>query len=247
MKSNASRPAILLSAILLKWRLIIVFVVFHFMRTSHKGDQGSTTSFAITPDNKFIIDFAYTFPFSQLMIMEIETGEYKLYDLDGATTCKLMYDEIISRYYIITNKRIENPETYYVDLYSFEYPYHELELQKTPIPNRKNISNIDYNMGKFAIKGHKNVISIYDMQTGGEEQINCEEYWVIHDLKWSKNGQYIALVESHVVHIFDVSTKIRIKSYDVDYGCFAEFYDSDTKLLIGTWEKGYCIDINSIL
>ena len=44
MKSNASRPAILLSEILLEWLLIIVFVVFHFMRTSLKKESKNAMS-----------------------------------------------------------------------------------------------------------------------------------------------------------------------------------------------------------
>jgi uncharacterized protein with WD repeat len=212
-----------------------------------KGVLGSTTNFAITPDNKFIIDFAYIFPICQLMIMEIETGEYMLYNLNGAKNCRVLFNESESKYYIVMTKseNVDDPATQYTDFYCFIYPFQELELQKMPVYSKMCFSQIDCNGGKFAIVGYTNVISIYDINAGAEEQLSYDKDGVLYHLKWSKNGRYIILAESRTIHIINVETKIRIKSYDVDYGCFAEFYDSDTKLLIGTWKEGYCININS--
>lgn len=214
-----------------------------------KGVLGSTTDFAVTPDNKFIIDFAYIFPYSQLMIMELETGKYMLYDLNRARTGKLLFDESESKYYIITKKNeiVDNQETHYTDFYSFSYPFQTLELQKLLLPKFKHFSDIDYNSGRFAMDVYPNKINIYNINTDEEEQICYEEDGVLYDLKWSENGRYIALAETRKIHIIDVATKRCIKSYDVDWGCFADFYDNDTKLLIGTWEKGYCVDLKSIL
>jgi len=213
-----------------------------------KGVLGSIAKFAVTPDNKFIIDSAYIFPFSQLMIMEIETGKYTLYDLKGAKTCTVLHNESKSIFYIVTgrNETVSDYATHYEDFYSFAYPYHEFDLQKMPIPRYKNISNIDYNLEKFAINGYKDVISICDVKTGEEEQFCCVKDGVLYHLKWSKNGKYIVLAESRKIHVYYVETKTRIKTYDVNCGCFAEFYDNDTKLLIGTWKKGYCIDIDFV-
>ena len=210
-----------------------------------KGVLGSNTKFALTPDNKFIIDSANIFPVSQLMIMEIETGKYTLYDLNGVKTCNVLHNESKSIFYIVTsrNETVNDPATHYVDFYSFAYPYHEVDLQNMPVPKYKYISNIDYRFDKFALIGYKDVISIYDVKKKAEEQFNYKKDGVLYHLKWSKNGKYIVLAESRKIHVYNVETKTCIKTYDVNYGCFAEFYDNDTKLLIGTWEKGYCIDI----
>lgn len=213
-----------------------------------KGIHGSITNFAVTPDDKYIIDFAAIFPFIKLMFVEIETGEYMLYDLSGARGCRILNNKSESKYYVATAKCREcgNPKTYYMDLYSFEYPFQELVLNEISF-NDMDFSEIDYRNGKLALVAYSNIINIYDMNSDSKEQLKYERDGVLYSLRWSESGKYLALAESRAIHIIDVATGKLIHSFDVDYGCFASFYDNDTKLLIGTWNNGYCMDLSSIL
>jgi uncharacterized protein with WD repeat len=66
----------------------------------HDGVLGSITDFVITPDNKFIIDFAHISMEHKLMFIEIETGEKILYNLQDARTCKLFHNDSKTEFYI---------------------------------------------------------------------------------------------------------------------------------------------------
>ncbi|MGM9680920.1 MAG: hypothetical protein ACI3XR_05390 [Eubacteriales bacterium] len=211
-----------------------------------KGVRGSNTEFVVTPDHKYIIDFAYIFPVSKLMFMEIETGKYTLYDLPSVATGRIFYDEAESEYHIISSRKNDDPETNNVNFYSFHYPYRESEQHKISLCHNNDFSAVDYRCTKIAICGYNNIICTYDMKTGIRKEFCYEKDGVTYDLKWSKNGKYIVLVEARKIRIFDVASQMCIKAFDVDYGCFADFYDDDSKLLIGTWEKGYCIDVSSL-
>lgn len=207
---------------------------------------GSTTDFTITPDNRFILDFAEIFPNSQLLVMEIETGEYTLYDLGGAKSCNIFHDKSTSEYHIESTKTSEAGNACYAELYTFSYPFEQLAL-KLELVFDKEFSQVDYHSGKLAIAGYEGKITIYDTNSSTEEQYNYDNGGVLYGLKWSKNGRLLVLTESEKIQILDTKTKKCVISYDVDYGCFADFYDNDTKLLIGTWQKGYCVDIGSVL
>lgn len=210
-----------------------------------EGVKGSTTNFLVTADNKYILDSAHIFPQSKLMVMEIETGEYTLYDLNGARTSKILQSENNGKYYVASNSGMLEDEKgrLHTEIYSFVYSHEDIDLQKISVPAWKDFSKIDYNLGKLAMDSCDNIICIYDMNTKRENRLHFEKEGVLYDLKWSKNGKYIALAQTHKISVFDVEAKKCIKSYDVDYGCFAEFCNNDTELLIGTWERGCCITL----
>ena len=210
-----------------------------------KGVLGSTSNFVVTPDNKFIISFAEIFPYAQLVLLEIETGEYRFYHIDDAVSCRILYNESESKYYIAASKRHINDdrtETQNTELYLFTYPFQEFALQSVRLTDM-SVSEFDYNRGRFALAGYSDVVRIYDTDTALTEQFHYDKDMVLYHMEWSKNGKYLVLVETFTVFIYDVAAKKCIKTYDVDHGCFASFYDNDTKLLIGTWNEGYLIDI----
>jgi len=216
-----------------------------------RGSRGANTDFLITPDNKTIVAFAGFFPYYQLMMMDIETGQYSLYDLDETRTGDLFYDDTKSEYYIsaFKNRMVNGSDNPKTEFYSLKYPFDTVTLHKLPINKYHNTSKIDYNCGKFAIaKYNKKIrseeICIYDMELGTEKRFCCDIDGVLYDLKLSQSCKYIAVVEAFLVRIFELETNTCIKSFDTNYACFAEFIDDDTKLLIGTWEKGYCVDLS---
>jgi 6-phosphogluconolactonase (cycloisomerase 2 family) len=67
---------------------------------------------------------------------------------------------------------------------------------------------------------------------------------------WSPDRKRLALIgqysDHHAIQVIDMETLIVIASYELPYACYAEFTDDGTQLLIGTWQKGYCIDVDEL-
>ncbi len=210
-----------------------------------KNTRGTSNNFQITSDNKYIIDFSYVFPTYSLMIIEIETGTYTFFDLGYARGGDVFQTETESKYYVtaICTKTIDAPEPSVHDFYELSYISGEFELQKLFTQKYNKVSKIDYVSGKFAISNYSGNIRIFGIQKHRQKHLEYTKEGVLYDLKLSKNGQFLALAESRSIHVYDISKKKCIKAYEVDYGCFVDFIDNDTKLLIGTWKKGYCISL----
>ena len=136
----------------------------------------------------------------------------------------------------------------YTTSYSLPYPFNEVAPQLLEVPDFGCISYLDYCDGKFAFERRvEGEIVIYDIEKNATEQFIFKQRGYTCCLKWSKSGKYIALSQSEQIQIFNAEEKRCIKCYDVEYGCFADFYDNDTKLLIGTWKKGYLVDLEGII
>ena len=201
-----------------------------------RGVRWGSYQFTLTPDNKYIIDFAEV-SLNELIIIDVETGKSNLYEIGGGVTSSLFYDEYESNYLISTIIKKDNiitgPDSLCSNYYSFDFRSGKPEIKKIPFSLGYYYS-IDYKNKTFALAGEK-------------ECIKYIKDGVIHGIRISQNGKYIALAQSEIIQIIDIAAKKVVKTFDVDYGCFADFYDNDTKLLIGTWEKGYCVDISSII
>ena len=209
-------------------------------------EKSSTTSFVLSPDNKFIIDFVYIFPFQQLMIMEIETGEHALYHLFRARTPRVFYSNNNSAFYIVTtddNYDLNLNERFAASFYSVKYPFVKPEINRLSFCLGK-YSQIDYHGNKFASAGFDGIITVYDVSKYETQLIEYEKKGVLYCIRWSNSGRFLAVAETNAIQIIDTVSCKTIRSIDIKYGCYAAFYDNDTKLLIGTWEKGYCIDIS---
>jgi hypothetical protein len=106
-----------------------------------------------------------------------------------------------------------------------------------------------YGSSKFLMANCGNQFSILDIQNKNIVTFECERegdsyhHGALYDLKISQNGRFVALAESNYISVYDLVQKKRVKVYEVDYGCFVDFLDNDTKLLIGTWKKGYCVSL----
>lgn len=211
-----------------------------------RGVKWGSDKFCLTPDNKYIIDFAEVFPESQLMVINIISGDYTLNDLHGARVAELFYNKSESRYYIASIIGDESNDCVFSEYYCFDYPFDKLQIKKLPFC-LDDYAVIDYHNGKFAVVKYNGEIIIYDSVSKTKENFGYDKDMVLHSVKWSESGRYLALTESGSIVIIDITTKSIAKTYEVDYGCFADFYDNDTKLLIGTWEKGYCVDISSLI
>ena len=213
-----------------------------------KNVKSSITDFQITSDNKYIIDFSYIFPTRELMVIEIETGEYSFFNLGYCRLGFILPTETKSKYYVIAScaETIDAPDVTTKELYELSYTSGKFKLQKLFIDNQADVLVTDYASNIFAISDYSNKIKFFDINKNYQEVLEYHRGGVLYDLKLSKNGRFVALAESRNVYIFDIIRKECIKYYEVEYGCFVDFLDDDTKLLIGTWEKGYCLDISEL-
>ncbi len=204
----------------------------------------STTNFQVTPDNKYIIDFSYIFPTYELMIVEIETGEYTFLNIGYARKGIVFKAETDSKYYVVTScaETIDAPDVSVREFYELTYTFGKFELKMLSSDTHRGIAVADYSRNKFAVSDYSKNIRIFDTQGNLQDELEYNKNGVLYDLKLSENGRYIALAESQNVYVYDLSNKECIKSYEVEYGCFVDFIN-DTKLLIGTWKKGYCLSL----
>ncbi|MBQ9745421.1 MAG: hypothetical protein IJW21_01190 [Clostridia bacterium] len=204
----------------------------------------SITSFQVTPDDKYIIDFSYIFPTYKLVIGEIETGEYKFLDIGYARIGFIFKAETDFKYYVVTNcaEAIDAPDVSFQEFYELTYTAGSYNLKKLFSNHNSRTEITDYSSNKFAVSDHSNNIKIFDTQGNLQDELEYNKNGVLYDLKLSANGRYIALAESKNVYVYDLMNKECVKSYEVEYGCFVDFID-DTKLLIGTWKNGYCVSL----
>ena len=212
------------------------------------GVKRSSYQFTLTPDNNYIIDFAEAFPNEKLLIIDVETGKSHLYDFGSARVSSLFYDNCKSKYYIATRTGDSLYKHFYSLYYSFDsiFDINTFEIQKLPF-SYDDYSQITFNHGIFAYAKYNGEIEIFDVDSKIEDILQYVNNGVLYDMKLSQNGRYIAIAQSRMIQIIDITAKQVVKSFDVDSGCFVDFYDNDAKLLIGTWEKGYCVDISSVI
>ena len=204
---------------------------------------GSTTDFQLTSDNKYIIDFSYVFPTNELMVIEIETGECTFFNLGYSRRGYIFSTEIDSKYYVVSvcAETIHAPDVSIREFYELIYTSDKFELKKIYLDSYSKLSTVDYCFNKFVVADYSNKIKIFNIHKNFHDEIEYSKAGVLYDLKISKNGQFLALVESRNIYVYDLNKKECIRNYEVEYGCFVDFFDNDTKLLIGTWKKWYCI------
>lgn len=209
-----------------------------------KGMYASTADFKTTSDNKYIIDFSYIFPISKLMITYIETKEHILFDIGNSRGGCILKTESNSKYYVVTKcaEMVDSPDISTNVFYELTYKSGQFKLKEL-FSEKGRFSLTDYCSNRFACADYSNKITIFDIEKNIKDKFEYNSNDVLYDLKLSKSGNLIALAESQNIYIYDLKSKKNIKTYDVDYGCFVGFLDNDTKLLVGTWEKGYCVSL----
>lgn len=213
----------------------------------------STTDFQVTPDDKYIIDFSYVFPKYELMVIEIETGAYTFFNLENCRGGSVFKTENESKYYIIAHcaETLHSSDVSMLCFYELSYSLSKFQLEKLFVEKNRRISCADYALNKFVMADYGKKIFVLDIQNKTKEIFEREQdedgdlynHGVLYNLKLSQDGRFIALAESNYISIYDSTKGKRIKTYEVDYGCFVDFFDNDTKLLIGTWQKGFCISL----
>ena len=149
-------------------------------------------------------------------------------------------------FYIITFSCPKSNEiTGPIDCYPIQYPFRTIKLRKESIIYR-DLSHICFSCGNFYISGCNDKISVVNAHTKKDSFVRYEKNGPVTYLNCSKSGEYIVVVESNVINVIAVGSNNCFQSFEVEHGCFADFYDHDSKLLIGTWERGYCVDLGII-
>ena len=212
-----------------------------------KGVHGADSNFMITPDDRYIISFVEIFPYSQLALIEIETGIYQVFDLNGAATCMIFSGKSFGEYYVAGYWRSKDGGTCprgSTRVLSFCYPFEKLELhQVLQTDSCASVSKFSFVPKRFAFAGDSDTVYICDGDLDGAIRMRYDRDGVLYHLELSENGEYLALATSFKVYIYHVATQKCVKTFDVDDACYASFYDNDTKLFIGTWNEGYLIDL----
>ena len=207
-----------------------------------RKDHGSITDFALTSDGRYIIDSSCVdFPTNRIRIIDIKTGENTFIDADLSGSIKILETENDSVFYIV-RCCLEDYGTARVikrEFFELIYDSGKFELKKM-FERNGDAGCVTYCGGRFALEDY-NKITVIDIQNNVVNEFCCDEF-LLHlcDLKLSSDGRYAALAQSKKISIYDMVEKKWVKSYDVEYGCFVDFFDED-KLLIGTWQKGYCV------
>lgn len=212
-----------------------------------KGVHGADSNFMITPDDKYIISFVEIFPYSQLALIEMETGIYHVFDLNRAATCMILSGKSSGEYYVAGYWRAKDGGTDSrgsTRVLSFCYPFEKLELHQVSETDLcASVSKLSFVSERFAFAGVSDIVYICDGDLDGAIRMRYDRDGVLYHLELSGSGAYLVLATSFKVYVYHVATQKCVKTFDVDDACYASFYDNDTKLFIGTWHAGYLIDL----
>ena len=206
--------------------------------------KGSTSEFCVTEDGKYILDFSYVFPKAQFIAIEIESGICKFFDLGNARDGTILSTELSTKYYVITDcaETIDAGDVNRREYYKLTYESGRFCLNNIFAENHTKPFILDYAISKFFAADCNGKIKIFDIANVCHGEFEYLKDGILYDFKVSESGRFVVLVESRNVRVYDSVNGTCVKQFDVDYGCFADFID-DTKLLIGTWEKGYCVSL----
>ena len=212
-----------------------------------KGVLGSVTEFRLTSDNRYIIDFACIFPSFKLMAVEIDTGNYTFFDIGFARTGCILSTEDENRYFVVTDcaDTEDAEDVCRRDFFELLYSNGSYTLKKAFTGECGYLTHVDYGGGRFVSVTKDKIIETFDGEGSLLGDLEFSSAGVLYDMKISQSGRFVAIVHSDDVCVYDLDSKCCVDRFDVDYGCFADFID-DTKLLIGTWKKGYCVSLAGI-
>ena len=139
------------------------------------------------------------------------------------------------------SETIDAPDVSVQEYYELTYTSDKFKLKKLFCDSPGKVAIADYSSNKFAIADYSNKIIFFDTKKNFIDNIKYNNS-VLYDLKLSKNGCYMALVESQNVYIYDLNNKQCVKTFKIENGCFVDFFD-ESRLLIGTWKNGYLLSL----
>lgn len=209
------------------------------------NEFGSILDFCISIDGKYIVDAVDYKSINELITTDTETGEFSKTEIGSGVISKIFDSGDSTNYYLVVNNNV----------YVNEKNINEVSLLSVNIINQRisrlpfsihnfRLANCDYCNGKCCMIGNGNEIVLYDIVNNSSVSFTYEHDAAVYSVFWSEDGRYIIITESDSVKVLDVSSHEIVKRYDVDYGCFAKMIDNNRKMLIGTWNNGYCIRTN---
>lgn len=207
---------------------------------NHSQDDG----FVMLENDRYILSTAYKFPDTSLLLYDLSTDEYTLLEWTNISFPVFIKTEQGKIYAVGNNTNVVPRQIDYFDILLFDLTS-IVHNRKIPEPI---LIGTGYRAGKCDIFNNTLImdldrqILIYDLMTNSGETFTylskCEG---VKCLEISENGKYFATAQSSEVFIFSVEEKRVLERLDTDMCYSLKFIDNDTKLLIGSWKKSYCI------
>lgn len=197
---------------------------------------GHDSKFLLLPD-KTLIDIIYSHATEKIYQIDLNTKDYCVFEENRYKFRKLFYinNDI---YAILTIPK----DGYNSPTWVYKVIVCDSNLQLEPIikvcDNMCNYCDMNTNNILYTLHGSVNV---FNLKTFSSKSIN--ESLQCRYIKLSEDGKLFVFVKPDEVKIYAVDTLECIKKIKTQYANFAEFYDKDSKLLIGTWEDGYLLDL----
>ena len=215
------------------------FTLQHKFRKPPSRDP-QDSDFVFSRDGENIIDIFNNFPRQYLMQIHIKTGVYQIKELHGIVCPRLFFDEK-NKHYVMVSSTIKDSlyeQHLVISIFSgFDGEINEIARIYSPYNH-----SIDYKRGVLVYTESER-ICMYDTMTKKTSFFTFSVKGLVSCVRLSQNDKYIVLTQKNRVQVYEVHTGLCLKKYDIEYGCFADFCDNDTKLFIGTWEKGYLISL----
>ena len=206
------------------------------------------SEFLMVENDRYILGTVYRFPDELLLIYDIYTDETILIDWPDVRVPRFIRNKQGKIYALVGFPKKFPPYESIVMLYDLS----SVVTTKT-IPEPILIADGEYKAGYCDIKDNMIImdfdrqIMIYDLLTNSGEIFTylskCEG---VKCLEISEDGKYFAVAQSSEVFIFSVENKKIVERLETDMCYSLKFIDNDTKLLIGSWKRSYCINITSI-
>ena len=208
---------------------------------NRKDTQDS--NFILSPDNKYMLDFILDFPFTKMAIIDIQTGKSEYIDFGNGKSSFAFYNESNQLFYIIVNHASQDGESPKVKLYTLKYPFDNNGPKYVKTICNHFIRAVDLKDQAVIYDHYKS--PHYQKLDTGEDRIILEEYGHSRHLSLSKDGKLAGMVISKEdatkeAVIYDLEQDKVIKKYEVEYGCYIDFY-KENQILLGSWKNGYLL------
>ncbi len=222
-----------------------------------------------TPDDRYIVSADWD---GNIYTIEIESGKIKILrsDTDVYKTEKFLLFErkVLQKermmYRILHFDGVSNEFTFYTRYKRlvWKYPFSENEPF---LPDGKYVyediafsrANKCYAITRYNKENKMFIVDEYLNQTLKEITVKNNNGWnaSIEKVAFSPDGKLLALLADndecvknnsiYIVYLMEYPSLNILDEYKIPFGCFVEFTQDGTQLLVGSWSKGYCIDLTA--
>ena len=201
-----------------------------------------------TPDDQYIISADW-----DGNVYTIDVAEKSVKMLKKDTLMYLSVDYKGNEFILHGRKTVGNLAHSFTEFCS--YPFND--AQSTVFESKTEFDKVTFteDRSKCAAVDYKNILIMDETLTHIYDSITMynvkKKKARIEHAAWSPDGKRLAMIgqyadKPNTVKVIDCNTGDVIAQYEIPYACYAGFTDCGTQLLIGTWHKGYCVNINEL-